>query len=148
MDDTESKDDYRQRIMDIVCGCMAEGKSLRQICKSVGDVPAASTICLWLKENSELAEQYARARLMMADYRFDEYRDAADEIVREYIDQGWEPKDAISMAKLKTGNMQWEITKLAPKVYGDKMTIAGDPENPLHNMTDEELLAKLERLRK
>ena len=84
-------------------------------------MPKHSTICGWMLEDSELADQYARARNLLADYRFDEFRDAADAVVKRYLSEGWEPKDAIAMAKLETGNMQWEISKLAPKKYGDKI---------------------------
>ena len=117
--------------MDIVCGCMIEGKSLRQVCSSVEGIPTHGAILQWIKADDELANQYARARDLLVDVRFDEYRDAAREIVRQYLAEGWEPKDAIAMARLECGNMQWEISKLAPKKYGDKLELAGDPMSPL-----------------
>lgn len=110
---------------------MAEGQSLRRICESVEGMPKHSTVMLWVSENSEYADQYTRARSAMTDYRFEEFRDHARVTVQKYLDEGWEPKDAIAMAKLECGNMQWELSKLAPKKYGDKLALAGDEDNPL-----------------
>lgn len=111
----------RKKIMDQICLLMAEGQSLRRICAAVEGMPKHSTVCSWMLEDAELADQYARARNLLADYRFDEYRDAAEAIVQQKLKEGWEPKDAIAFARLETGNMQWEISKLAPKKYGDKI---------------------------
>lgn len=117
----ETKDEYRQRVMNLICSLMAEGQSLRRICKSVEGMPNHSTVMDWVREDEALANRYARAREQMTDYRFEEFRDAAAAIVAKYMAEGWEPKDAVQMARLECGNMQWELSKLAPKKYGDKI---------------------------
>jgi hypothetical protein len=142
----ETQAEYRQRVMDVVCSHMAEGQSLRRVCRSNKEIPAPSTICLWLNESTELAEQYTRARQLLADYRFDEYRDAASDIVEQRLLEGWEKRDAIAMARLETSNMQWEISKLAPKKYGDRTILAGDEESPLVSLTDEQLESRIAAL--
>lgn len=68
---------------------MAEGQSLRRICSAVTGMPNHSTVCHWMMEDQELANQYARARQLLADYRFDEFRDKTDEVVKQYIGEGW-----------------------------------------------------------
>jgi hypothetical protein len=143
----QRKGEYdRKAIMEQICLLMAEGQSLRRICAAVEGMPKHSTVCGWMLEDQGLSDQYARARQLLGDYRFDEFRDAAAEIVKRYLAEGWEPKDAIAMARLETGNMQWEISKLYPKKYGDKTIHAGDSENPLvvhhkRELTEDELLA-------
>jgi hypothetical protein len=148
--DEETQEQYRQRIMDIVCGCMAEGQSLRRICKSVEGIPSHSTIIGWCNDSEELADQYTRARKLMTDYRFDEYQDAAGEIVKKYIADGWEPKDAIAIARLECDNMKWALSKLNAKKYGEKITqeVVGDNGGPVQfknvvDLTDEQLLAMI-----
>lgn len=132
----------RQEVMSQICQLMAEGQSLRRICAAVEGMPKHSTVCGWMLEDKELSDQYARARALLSDFRFDEYRDAAQEIVDRRIKEGWEPRDAIAMARLECGNMQWELSKLNPKKYGDKLELAGDPANPLHlKVTRVELVA-------
>jgi hypothetical protein len=117
----ETTEQYRKRICEIVFACMAEGHSLRKVCRDVEIVPSISTMLDWFNEDKNLAEQYARARATMADVRFEEFREAADTIVRRYLAEGWEPKDAINMARLECGNMQWELSKLNARKYGDKV---------------------------
>ena len=86
------------------------------------DMPNHSTVMNWCREDEEIANQYARAREAMTDYRFDAHRDLAAEIVKKYISEGWEPKDAISMARIECDKEKWELSKLSPKKYGDKIT--------------------------
>lgn len=137
----ETLEQMRQRITNTICTLMAEGQSLRRICRSVDGMPAVSTFCMWMNESPELAEQYARARVLLADARFDEYRDAYEEFVRQKLAEGWEPKDANTYARNATANMQWEISKLGPK-YSDKgeLVLKGDPSNPL------QVISRIERV--
>lgn len=145
---TETQDEYRHRIMDTVCALMAEGQSLRRICRSVNGMPKHSTVLSWVAEDKGLADQYTRAINSSADYGFDALQDLPTEIVQKYLKEGWEPKDAIQIAKLEVDKEKWRLAKMVPKKYGDKMTLAGDSENPLQGMTDEQLLARLDQLRK
>ena len=57
-------------------------------------------------------------------------------------------KEFIERARLRVDSRKWLLSKLLPKTYGDRTILAGDPENPLAGMTDEQLMAKLEHLRK
>jgi hypothetical protein len=52
---------FSQEIADLICNRMANGESLRAICRDEG-MPAASTVCLWAANDKTFAEQYARAR--------------------------------------------------------------------------------------
>jgi hypothetical protein len=117
----ETQEEYRQRIMTLVCGLLAEGQSLRRICASVDGVPKHSTICGWLIEDKNLADQYTRARDVLSDFSFDGLQDLAAETVKKYLADGWEPRDAIAMARIEVDKEKWRISKLAPKKYGDKI---------------------------
>jgi hypothetical protein len=107
---TETQEEYRQRIMERVCDLLTEGQTLRRICDSVEGMPKASTICLWLSESKELAEQYARARDIQADRFADEIIDIADT----------EPDPQV--ARVRIDARKWHASKTAPKKYGDRIT--------------------------
>lgn len=109
--------------MDIVCGLLAEGQSLRKICRSeIPGIPSRpGTILEWLAEDSSLAEQYTRATVVRADNRFDSLPDRAQEMIAHYLKEGWEPKDAVNAAKLLIDTEKWGIARMSPRKYGDKI---------------------------
>jgi hypothetical protein len=76
-------------------------------------MPAPSTICLWLSENEEFAEQYAHARERQADLYADEIVEIADLAKNEDY----------NVARLRVDARKWKASKLAPKRYGDKMDL-------------------------
>lgn len=102
----------RATIMADVCEQIAQGKSLREIC-AADNMPAPSTICLWLRENADLAEQYAQAREQQAELYADEIIEIADNAKNE---------DA-QVARLRVDARKWKASKLAPKKYGDKLDL-------------------------
>jgi hypothetical protein len=54
--------------------------------------------------------------------------------------------DMIERAKLQVDARKWRLSKMAPKKYGDRLELAGDPEAPLNppldlsRLSDDELL--------
>lgn len=102
----------RKEIYDRICTGIAEGKSLRDL--NAEGLPHPDTICVWLSEDSAFSEQYARARERQADFY-------ADEIV-------WisDTETDAAKARNRIDARKWKASKLAPKVYGDKLTLDGD----------------------
>ena len=45
--------------------------------------------------------------------------------------------------QIRTGVRQWLMSKLAPRRYGDKVQIGGDPESPLQVMHSQVSLSEL-----
>lgn len=127
---------FTPEIAAVICARIAEGKSLRKICEA-DDMPAMSTVFLWLSQNSDFSEQYARAREAQADSMADEMLDIAD-------DKSLDPNDR----RVRLDARKWLAGKLRPKKYGDKLELAGDRENPLAVMVEagKTLDDKLERL--
>src|ERR1700704_4447483 len=52
--------DYNLDVVERVCTAVAEGKSLRSICRQT-DMPAISTVMKWLVRHEEFVAHYARA---------------------------------------------------------------------------------------
>lgn len=134
---------YSQELADVICAAIAEGRSVRSICLEE-DMPAMSTIFLWLRTHKEFSEQYARAKEMSADTLADEMLDIADDGSNDWMErddgkleyQG----DHVQRSRLRIDTRKWIASKLKPKKYGDKLTHEGNSEAPIHTVTRIELV--------
>ena len=129
--------DYSQETANKICERLADGESLRAICLDE-DMPARSTVFLWLAANKAFSDQYAYAREAQADTIADEILDIADNSANDWMEKkGQEDAgyllngDHVQRSKLRIESRKWLAGKLRPKKYGEKMTLAGDNENPV-----------------
>ena len=123
------KSTFTQKIADQICNRIADGESLRAICRDQ-DMPATSTVCKWLAENTEFSEQYARAREAQADAIFDDILDIADNAKNDWMERegdggaGWQLNgEHIQRSRVRIDARKWMAGKLAPKKYGDRQEI-------------------------
>jgi hypothetical protein len=127
---------FDQSVADEICDRLVEGESLRKITLDE-QMPSASTVFKWLKENADFAEQYAHAREAQADTLADEILDIADDGSNDWMGDKDEEDgttyngDAVARSKLRVDARKWVASKLKPKKYGDKQLIGSDPDNPL-----------------
>jgi hypothetical protein len=142
----ETQEEARQRITTAICDLIAEGQSLNHICSAVPGMPKKSTFLYWMAENSELADQYAQARDVQSDTCFDALQNKASEIVKLRLSEGWEPKDAISMAKLEVDTEKWRLSKLQPRKYGDRIIAEVADVTDYSSMSEEQLKLKIAAL--
>lgn len=124
---------FTQDIANAICAELAEGKSLRGAAENAG--VGASTVLGWTEANKEFGEQYARARQIGYQLLADEILDISDDGLNDtYIDEDGHTKtnqDVISRSRLRVDSRKWMLSKMLPKVYGDKLTHQGDPDAPL-----------------
>ena len=121
---------------DKILQALERGASLR---KAAADVGLSHTSVLqWVDEIPEFADQYARARLRGYQLLADELIDIADtpmvgevRTVRQDGSEEVKYADMIEHRRLRIDSRKWMLSKMLPKVYGDKTTIAGDPDHPL-----------------
>jgi hypothetical protein len=90
------------------------GRSLRQVCGDEG-MPDIRTVTRWLVADAAFAHKYARARMAQADVLFDRM-----EAVEEAVSAGTMDSHA---ARVVLDSMRWRASKLAPKVYGDRLDV-------------------------
>ena len=90
------------------------GRSLRQVCGDEG-MPDIRTVTRWLVADADFAHKYARARMAQADVLFDRM-----EAVEEQVSAGTMDSHA---ARVVLDSMRWRASKLAPKVYGDRLDV-------------------------
>jgi transposase len=94
------------------------------------DVAAAlgvhrTTPIRWVREDKkgDLRNLYAQAREDQADLSVDEIKDIARKVLSGEIDP--------QAARVAIDALKWEAGKRKPKVYGDKLELAGDTNAPL-----------------
>jgi len=112
---------------------ISSGESLRQITRDA-HMPVISTVYVWMMKDPTFSEQYAKAREEQAETLADEIIALADQdpiqIVDDKgiarVDSGW-----VTWQKNRVDARKWVASKLKPKKYGDRTTLAGDADNPL-----------------
>lgn len=107
---------------------MRNGLSAFKACQKAG-VPQ-STFNRWVDADAKLAEDYAHAREDLIERMAQEVIELSDQEVPETGD-GKKDWQAIQKHKLQVDTRKWLLSKLAPKKYGDKLEVSGDPANPL-----------------
>lgn len=142
---------FTDKLADAICERIADGESLRSICRDAS-MPDKATVFRWLDDKPEFRDQYARAREVQADHMADEIVEISDEAAYEDIKVGKKvigvrfDATAVARNKLRVDARKWVAAKLKPKVYGNAVTVKGDPNNPLQvrraqDLTDDELAA-------
>lgn len=123
---------HTPEIAQAVCERLAEGETLRQVCRDEG-MPPESTVRMWVMDDREgFAAQYTRAREIGYHAMADELLDIADDGTNDWMDRrsaDGTTGDAVlngehiqrSRARLDT--RKWLLSKALPKLYGDKVEI-------------------------
>jgi hypothetical protein len=132
---------YSQELAAEILTRIAEGESLRKITMEAG-MPSHSSVYLWLLQSPDFSDKYVRAREEQAETLADEIVALADEKPKEVtddkgngrIDNGW-----VTWQKNRVDARKWVASKLKPKKYGDRVTHAGDAENPLEIKANTEI---------
>lgn len=107
---------------------MHGGLSCFKACQAAG-VPH-STFIGWVNEDAALADRYARAREELIERIAQETIDIADAPVAT-TDKGGIDSAAVQKQRLQVDTRRWLLSKLAPKRYGEKLELSGDPAAPL-----------------
>lgn len=103
---------YTPELGDEICERLAEGRSLNSICKS-GGMPNEHTCRRWaLDPDHDFAPKYVRARAMGYDRMSSEIIDIADNSSIEDL----------SVRQFQVDVRKWTLSKVLPKVFGDKTT--------------------------
>jgi hypothetical protein len=135
-----SKYENKADICALVLSGMRGGLSAFKACEAAG-VPQ-STFNLWLNLDPELAAEYARAREDLIERIANETMAIADQAFTEIEEQTLDAKGKpvvvkkkvpvdVQRARLQVDTRKWLLSKLAPKKYGDKLELTGDPDRPL-----------------
>lgn len=121
-----------------ICKRITEGESLRSVCRD-DDMPCRMSIYNWLleavKENASVEHkdflcQYEIATEIRAEEMFDEMEDIADDGSNDWMDRETKSGNIIEVAntehiqrsRLRIDTRKWKLSKMFPKIYGDRTT--------------------------
>jgi transposase-like protein len=130
---------YSQELADDICAQLAEGRSLKSVCKDES-VPSTQTIFTWFRKYPDFLDKYARAKEESADAMAEEILDIADDGQNDWMERldnngnsiGWQVNgEHIQRSRVRIDTRKWLASKLKPKKYGDKIEV----ENKDQNMT-------------
>lgn len=129
----------RKRLAEIVLDGMHSGLSLFKASQKAGI--AHSTFIAWVNEDAALADRYACARDNLIERIAEEIMELSDQTVGEQPD-GKKDWAAVQKHRLQVDSRKWLLSKLAPKRYGDKLELSGDPDRPLAIQKIERVVVK------
>ena len=123
---------YSQNLASEFCCRIADGASERKVCESE-DMPDRKTIQRWVESNEDFCRQYARAREERGWTLAEAALAVCDEAVPlvetqhgKYYDAG-----AVANKRLRVDTLKWFASKLAPKVFGEKVQVGGPGNGPI-----------------
>ncbi|ELY4440254.1 DNA packaging protein [Cronobacter dublinensis] len=144
--------DYTEELAEIICLRLAEGESLRSVCRDEG-MPSKQAVLRWLARNESFRAQYVRAKEEGAEAIAEELFDIADDGSNDWMEKLDKDGEAIGYqlngehvqrSKLRIDTRKWYLSKIMPKKYGDR--IQHDQSITFSNLSDEELDKKLQEL--
>ncbi len=94
-----------------VCWQIANGMNLKDIAHANG-LPSRVTIWEWLCDEQDFANAYARATEIKARGMFEDLPDLADTATGENA----------QAVRLQVDTRKWVLSKMLPRIYGDKIT--------------------------
>jgi len=147
---------YTPELAAEICERLSNGEPLRQICRDE-HMPAWTAIYAWSAKDAVLSERIARAREMGFDAIAEEALIIADTPewgLTESVGPNGQTvtkQDMLGHRKLRIETRLKLLAKWDPKRYGERLSLGGDKENPIHVEANvkaeqffEELLVNLE----
>lgn len=129
---------YSLELADKICAQLAEGISLKTVCKSE-DMPSTQTVFTWMRTQTGFLDKYERAKEESADALIEDMLDIADDGSNDWIEKN-DPNNPgyslngehVQRSRLRVDVRKWAASKLKPKKYGDK--IQQEHTNPDGNL--------------
>jgi len=112
-------EEKKEEILNNIFNMIESGKSLRF---ALSQIPlSSSTFFIWIEEDPEKSKHYAYVTDIRTELKFESIeRDYSEEPQRDAetgrIDSAW-----VQLQRLKIDAKKWELSKLNPKKYGDKI---------------------------
>lgn len=121
--------DYTPEIAQAICMRIAEGESLRMICRD-DSMPDKSTVLRWIGRHAEFRDQYAQAKELGVEAIAEELFEIADDGTNDWMEMTDSEGNAygykvngehIQRSKLRIDTRKWYLSKILPKKYGDRI---------------------------
>lgn len=121
--------DYTEELAESICLRLAEGESLRSVCRDDG-MPCKKTVLRWISRIPEFRAQYVHAKEEGAEAIAEELFDIADDGSNDWMEKLDKDGEAIGYqlngehvqrSKLRIDTRKWYLSKIMPKKYGDRI---------------------------
>lgn len=118
---------YTPELAQEICDTIASSsKGIKRLCKEHDGWPNPDTIYHWVSTNQEFSDQYARAKRQQIEVIVDEMLDLADDTSQDNVVNS-EGKliidhEHINRSRLRIDTRKWLAAKLAPKIYGERIS--------------------------
>jgi hypothetical protein len=116
----------RQTTVEAICERLANGEPLAAICRDKG-MPTTRTFLLWADGDETIAAEYSRALQARAEWFAAEH----DRIRKTAID-----RDSAAAARVQLSGLEWQMSKMAPKRYGERIDVGVDASLDLGAIID------------
>ncbi len=118
---------YTKELGEEICLAISTtGKGLTRLCKENPHWPCRQNIFEWRIKIKEFGDMYAKAKQEQIEYLVDETLEISDESGFDaHVNEKGEAvcdSEAINRARLRVDTRKWLASKLAPKLYGDKVS--------------------------
>lgn len=136
---------YTPEIAKSICERLSAGESLRSICRD-DEMPSEVSVRRWVVEDREgFSAHYARARDAGLECMAEELLEIADDGSNDWMEKhsedgaslGWALNgEHVQRSRVRIDTRKWLLSKMAPKRYGDKLTVAGDENSPVRHVVE------------
>ena len=119
-----AESEYSPDLAAKICDLIAEGESLRTIGEMEG-MPARRTVRGWLEAHPQFERTYAIARRWWAQSIEEELAELAgksQQIAANAAQAGVNENAAIAALRCEIDSKKWLLSKIAPSVYGDRIS--------------------------
>lgn len=114
---------------------LAEGVSLREICREHDDMPDESSVRKWAIDDVDgFRARYTTARELgyhsMADEIFDIADDGRNDWMTRHNERAGTSEEVpnnehMNRSRLRVDTRKWFLAKVLPKIYGEKIAVTG-----------------------
>jgi hypothetical protein len=119
--------EQKEAILNSIFEDISKGISLRKACKNIG-IPRI-TFFDWIDKDQSKADLYTRARQQGIEARFESIEEDYNEEPQRDPETGKIDSAWVQLQRLKIDSKKWELSKLAPKKYGDKIDVTSKGES-------------------
>lgn len=121
--------------VDAVCADIGDRKTLTAIAEEQG--VSIGSLLTWIDGDPERSARVRETRMAMARLW--------DELAESEIRAATDDMD-LRRAKELAHHYRWRAAKVAPRDYGERQVLAGDPDAPLTGVSDDQLDARINAL--
>ena len=111
---------YTPATAELICARLADGETLTEICRTPG-MPHRQTVHQWRMRIPAFNDLYARAREIGMESMSDDVLTIADDDTGDLLADGSPNSANVQRSRLMVDTRKFLMSKLAPKVYGDKV---------------------------